>query len=280
MNTTRLVILGIAVITAALAAFLAQGLISSPPPVVAAPVPEQVEIATDRVLVLTRDVPVGEKLQASDFSWQDWPEQAVARLFVTESRNPDAVDRFTGAIVRSTLFEGEPMVATKIIDPQARGFMSALLTPGMRAISLQISEETGAGGFVLPNDRVDIVLTRRVDRQSDDEEGPGFRTDTIITNVRVLAIDQVFKEVEDKQVVVGNTATLELPPRQAELVALAQALGTVSLALRGWDGDAEAYAAGPQIVTDLSHGGAAESRLIRVYKYGIGQTVLPRSGGQ
>ncbi|MEM1138522.1 MAG: Flp pilus assembly protein CpaB [Pseudomonadota bacterium] len=278
MNGMRLAILGVALLTAAIAAFLAKGLVSTPPPVEAAPV-EIVEAPTKDVLVLTRDVPIGEKLKSGDLSWTKWPEEAVAGFFITRDTDPDAKERLDTAVVRSTLYKGEPMIASKIIDPEERGFMAALLKPGMRAISVPISEETAAGGFILPNDKVDVIVTRRVESVSEGREGPTFRSDTVLSNVRILAIDQVFKEVDEKQVVVGRTATLELPPRHAEILAVAQAMGTINLSLRGWVGNEESYSDEPSIVVDISNGGGGNSSAVELTRYGQKKIVLPRATG-
>jgi pilus assembly protein CpaB len=125
--------------------------------------------------------------------------------------------------------EGEPIIDRKIIGPDSGGFMAAILPEGMRAISVKISPETGAGGFILPNDRVDVIMTRRVD----DPAGERFVTETILMNIRVLAIDQAIAERNGEQVVVGRTATLELTPQQAEIITVAQQMSDrLALSLR------------------------------------------------
>ena len=109
--------------------------------------------------------------------------------------------------------------------------MSAILPRGMRAVSTKISPETGAGGFILPNDRVDVILTKKEKNESIGGSET-FNSETILANVRVLAIDQTVKEEDGRQVVVGKTATLELAPEQAEVLTLAEQMGEMSLALR------------------------------------------------
>ena len=127
---------------------------------------------------------------------------------------------------------GEPIREAKLVNAKGSGFMAAILPSGMRAVSTQISPETGAGGFILPNDHVDVILTRR-DREAEKATGTEVQTsETILSNVRVLAIDQTVQEKNGQKVVVGKTATLELTPRQVETLALAQQLGSLSLALR------------------------------------------------
>jgi pilus assembly protein CpaB len=135
-----------------------------------------------------------------------------------------------GTIVRSPLANGQPITNTAIVHADSASFMSATLGPGMRAIAISISTETGAGGFILPNDHVDVVMTGKV------SESPArWKASTILEDVRVLAMDQTYKEDKDQKVVLAKTATLELTPDQAELVAKEQATGTLSLALRSID---------------------------------------------
>ena len=127
---------------------------------------------------------------------------------------------------------GEPIRESKLIKAKGSGYMAAILPSGMRAISVEISPETGAGGFILPNDHVDVILSRR-DRLAEKSAGVEVHTsEVILSNVRVLAIDQTVEEKNGQRVVVGKTATLELAPRQAETLALSRQLGTLSLALR------------------------------------------------
>jgi pilus assembly protein CpaB len=140
---------------------------------------------------------------------------------------PDVVKYSEKAVVRAPLVSGEPLTDMKVVQSDTAGFMSATLTPGMRAVSVGISVETGAGGFILPNDRVDVIKT---------DAAPGaqrqFKSAVILENVRVLSIDQTAKEDKDQKYVIGKTATLELSPDQAKLIARASASGTLSLALR------------------------------------------------
>ena len=125
------------------------------------------------------------------------------------------------------LVAGLDQFATRLVG-FGKSFMSSILPSGKRAIATQISADTSAGGFILPNDFVDVIMTRRTKDGGADE----FITETILGNVRVLAIDQTVKEEDGRQVVVGKTATLELAPEQAEVLTLAEQMGEMSLALR------------------------------------------------
>ena len=165
--------------------------------------------------------------------WQAWPASAAGGNFIRKTDRPDAIENRFPARSRARLSStGEPIREAKLVNAKGSGFMAAILPSGMRAVSTQISPETGAGGFILPNDHVDVILTRR-DREAEKATGAEVHvSETILNNIRVLAIDQTVEEKNGQKVVVGKTATLELTPRQAETLALAQQLGTLSLALR------------------------------------------------
>jgi len=184
----------------------------------------QVEMAD--VLVAKSNIGVGQKITPAELQWQPWPVTAVVPTFVRKSAMPDAMQKLTGTIVRYAFVAGEPINEAKVIKADGSGFMAALLPSGKRAISTEISAETGAGGFILPNDRVDVILTRR-QRDSDRAD-----SETILSDIRVLAVDQTIGEKDGQKVVVGKTATLELSPGQAEMLARSRQMGTLSLALR------------------------------------------------
>ena len=183
------------------------------------------------VLVASNGISLGNVVAEGDMSWRAWPEDAVQPQYITRDARPKAIEQLGGSTARAEIYRGEPINEKKLVKADGGGFMSAILPSGMRAVSTVISAETGAGGFILPNDRVDVILTRRVT----DPRGSGkeqFTSETVMSNIRVLAIDQTVKEEEGKKVVVGRTATLEVRPRQAELLALAASMGNLSLALR------------------------------------------------
>ncbi len=224
MGYARIIVLTLAALAAGVAAFLVQGLIVSNKR--SAPVAAKPDASLTQVLVASKDLQLGTKLTPQDMQWQAWPQTAATGSYITKSGSPDAVSESSGAIVRQAMLTGEPVTQNKIVRADGTGFMAAMLTAGMRAVSVKISAETGAGGFILPNDRVDVILTS----QSDDNRSRSSRT--ILSSVRVLAIDQTYREEGDKSVVIGKTATLELAPGQTEALARAEASGTVSLALR------------------------------------------------
>ncbi|GLK79560.1 Flp pilus assembly protein CpaB [Methylopila turkensis] len=224
MKAARIVVLGIAIVAGIGAALLAGGS-DEPEPAVTDAAP----LKTVEVLVAASDIQMGGVIRAEDVRWQAWPEEAASPHFVTKSGAPTAAQDNVGAIARSPFVVGEPIRPDKLIKGSGSGYMAAILPAGMRAISVEISPETGAGGFILPNDRVDVILTRRV-------QGAGGRdetySETIAANIRVLAIDQAVEDKDGQKVVVGKTATLELTPSQSEQLALSRQLGTIALALR------------------------------------------------
>ena len=229
MKAARLVVLVVAVAAGGVAALLAGRGGDEPPP--AAPV-QAVKMDTVDILVARGDINLGQAVSAQDLQWQQWPTQAASPAFVRRSDKPDAVEQLSGAIARSPFVAGEPIREAKLIKANGSGYMAAVLDKGMRAVSTEISPETGAGGFILPNDRVDVILSRR-DREAEKSGAAETQvSETILANIRVLAIDQTLGEKDGQKVVVGKTATLELAPRQTETLALSRQRGTLSLALR------------------------------------------------
>jgi pilus assembly protein CpaB len=229
MKAARLVVLVVAVAAGGVAALLAgRSGDEAPPP---APV-QTVKMDTVDILVARADIPLGHAVSAQDMQWQQWPTQAASPAFVRRTDKPDSIEQLSGAIARAPFVAGEPIREAKLIKANGSGYMAAVLDKGMRAVSTEISPETGAGGFILPNDRVDVILSRK-DREAEKSGAAETQvSETILVNIRILAIDQTLGEKDGQKVVIGKTATLELSPRQAETLALSRQLGTLSLALR------------------------------------------------
>src|SRR6202012_5341974 len=164
--------------------------------------------------------------------WQTWPTATASSSFIKRTERPDATAQVTGSIARAPFISGEPIRDQKVVKADGSGFMAAILPQGMRAISTEISAETGAGGFILPNDRVDVILTRREKNPDPKASGDLIIPSILLANVRVRAIDQAPKEKDGQNSVIGKTVTLELKPEQATLLAGARQAGTLSLALR------------------------------------------------
>ena len=226
MNIKRIIVLGFALVAASAAALLARSLIGGGTPKVEARIAPAV--AMSEVLVAISNIQPGLTLSSDMVKWQSWPASAVDSSFITHAGAPNLADAIKGTVVRVPLYAGQPVTTTAIVRGDETGFMAAQLQPGMRAVSIVISVDSGAGGFILPNDRVDLMLTTKTN-----DSPPHVRVKTILGDVRVLAVDQTFKEDKNTKTVVGKTATLELTPAQAELVAAAQNMGVVTLSLRG-----------------------------------------------
>ena len=227
MNTARIVVLTIAVGAGGVAAYLASGSDNTP-----APTEPVAQMQTVDVLVAKSDIGLGQTVTPDDMQWQTWPAAAASNTFIRRNERPDATTQIAGSIARAPFIQGEPIREPKLVRANGSGFMAAILPTGMRAVSTEISPETGAGGFILPNDRVDVLLTKR-DKSTDRPGAPDvINSEIILANVRVLAIDQTPKEKDGQNVVVGKTVTLELKPEQAETLARSRQTGTLSLALR------------------------------------------------
>ena len=255
MKPARIIVLVIAVVAGGIAALLAGRWDSAPPPP-----PPVAQLETTDVLIANSDIGLGTTVSAQDLRWQTWPTVAAGSSFIRKSERPDAIEQLAGSIARAPLSAGEPIRESKLIKAKGSGYLAAVLPSGKRAISVEISPETGAGGFILPNDHVDVILSRR-DRVAEKATGVEVHTSEIIlSNVPVLAIDQTVEEKSGQRVVVGKTATLELGPRQAETLARSRHQGTLSLALRSLvDFDAK-----PEAPDD-----EGRSRGVSVVRFGI-----------
>ena len=257
MNPIRMVILGVAAVAAIGLALMLRTLVvphnnATPAVVVRANSP------TVRVLVASHDLAVGERLSEGDMTWQPWPAEAMNVSFITDgapmttrpstalgglikatttaagdiaASGGSAMQALKGAVVRDPLFKGEPIVRGKVVFAGEGGYMSVRLDPGMRAVAVPVSAETGAGGFIQPGDRIDLIESRADTGQ---KNGPGYLTQTIVSNAKVLAVDQTTGPAKNGQSIVGATITLEVPAIAAPMVAEARARGGVMLALRSY----------------------------------------------
>jgi pilus assembly protein CpaB len=256
MNTARIVVLIIALGAGGVAAYLASGSDNKP-----APVQPVAQLATVDVLVAKSDIGLGQTVKPEDLQWQTWPASTASSSFIRRSDRPDATTQVAGSIARAPFIAGEPIREQKLLRADGSGFMAAILPTGMRAVSTDISPETASGGFILPNDRVDVVLTRHVKDPSNAAAQDIVVSQIILSNIRVLAIDQAPKEKDGQNTLVGRTVTLELKPEQTATLAAARQAGTLSLALRSI-ADADAV--------DIPDDNAAKRGVsVNVVRYGI-----------
>jgi pilus assembly protein CpaB len=227
MYYARIIVLVIALAAGGVAAYLVSGSDNRP-----APVQPVAQLPTVDVLIAKSDIALGQTLKPEDLQWQTWPAATASNSFIRRNERPNATTELAGSIVRSPLISGEPIREQKLVRADGSGFMAAILPTGMRAVSTEISPETGAGGFILPNDRVDVLLTRREKNVERPALPDIFVSQVILSNIRVLAIDQAPKEKDGQNTAVGRTVTLELRPEQTATLAAARQAGTLSLALR------------------------------------------------
>jgi pilus assembly protein CpaB len=270
MKIARVAVLGVALGAGVLAAVLALNLTSRPTPapqVNGAPAPT---METVDVLVARKDIVTGTRVTNDAVGWEPWPMKGVSDKFLTRTTDPQAAEKVAGAFARSTFFQGEPISEGKLIRTD-QGFMSAILPEGKRAVATRIAADTSAGGFILPNDRVDVIMTRQA--PTGNGGANEYITETILNNVRVLAIDQTIEEKDGEKVVVGQTATLELSPQQAQILTVAQQMSDrLTLALRSIaDATDKPGNTGPDAIHLI--GGTKRSGSITVVKNGVAKEV-------
>jgi pilus assembly protein CpaB len=271
MKLSRVAVLGVAGAAGLIAMVLALNLTAPAPKPTPEPV-KQVDLNTKKVLIANRDIAMGTTVTAGDLAWRDWPKDSVSSEFITGGSHDDEA-AVVGAIARAAFYAGEPISDAKLIRSD-RGFMSAILPEGKRAVALKIAADTSAGGFILPNDHVDVIMTRHMNQNGANTGGPEYRTETILNNVRVLAIDQTIEKANNKDgadTVVGRTATLELTPQQAQIITVAQQMSDrLNLALRSVADSAPTAAGTGEDAVNLI-GGA--NGTVTVVKNGIAKQV-------
>lgn len=228
MKKAQIIGFSVALVAGGAAFFLSRSLIQ-PAPVPVAPVVAPV-VDTVQVLVARADIGLGQVANESSFRWQEWPKSAVSPQFMTRQSRPKATSELSGAIARTSITANEPITANKLVKPGSGGVLAAILTPGMRAVSIKIAEHTAVGRLILPNDYVDIMLTTRTRARNGAQED--ISTEVLLRNIRVLAIGQLLEVKDGRRNAEGNVASLELTPSQVELIAQSAMRGEITLALR------------------------------------------------
>lgn len=229
MSARNIILIFAAVLMTLGTAMLARDWLNSqrPAPQVATPAPK---VEGAMILVAAADLPAGTLLQDKHLRWQIWPSKDVPETYFIKPQDSEAVDPvqdMLGAVVRKGISTGEPVARGRILKPGDRGFLAAVLRPGYRAMSVQVNPTAGISGLVFPGDRVDLLLTHAVKRGGRNRRA----SETVLTNVRVLAIDQTIDDQSGEPRVFKN-ATLELTPKQTEMLAVLSELGRISLILR------------------------------------------------
>ncbi|WP_374414775.1 Flp pilus assembly protein CpaB [Novosphingobium colocasiae] len=229
MDRKKLMLLVVALLIATGTAFMARSMLSGTGAPQADAVP--VQQTGPKVLVAQRALPVGTIVTADAMSFQDWPKELVKDAYFLDGTAD--MSKLLGTVVRFPMTAGQPITQGALVAPGDRGFLAAALAPGMRAVTIPVNAKTGVGGFIFPGDRVDLLLTQEV-RGNDGGQALNA-AETILRNVRVLATDQSTEnEIVDGKTVVHafQTVTIEVTPRIAEKVAVAQEFGKLSLSLR------------------------------------------------
>jgi pilus assembly protein CpaB len=243
MNRARIAVLAIALGAGGVAAYLVSGSDDRP-----APAQPTAQMPTVEVLIAKSEIGLGQTVKTEDLQWQAWPAASASSLFIQKTQRPNATTEITGSIARSPFIAGEPIREQKLVKADGSGFMAAILPSGMRAVSTEISPESGAGGFILPNDRVDVIMTRRLKDPLHPNMPEVVIPTLLLSNIRVLAIDQAPREKDGQTALVGKTVTLELKPEQVGVLSAGRQAGTISLALRSI-ADADAVEVDARVTT-------------------------------
>lgn len=304
MKPARIIVICVAAVAAIGLALVvrAMGSPSGQPAAVATAAPVEARPMA-KVLVAARDLQPGQRLTEADLDWKEWAVEDVSPHFITDGSVPipaageaaapeKAEDKpdgavasvtrvaanlttggakadYVGSVVREPILKGEPIIGRKIVRAGDSGYMAAYLEPGMRAMAIRVTVETAAGGFILPGDRVDVVLTRETNLSNmgaSEGDRSKFTSATVMQNIKVLAIDQSTRAGDDAQAVIGATATLEVGPQDAEALALAKSEGELSLVLRSY-----ADTGGP---SGRVSGGPRQTSAVRVYRGGAPEVVV------
>lgn len=238
MSPRRIAFLLIAVVAAVAMMVVTRFYLASqrPAPVEQTAVVVQPEKPLTMVLVARGDLKVGQFIHPEMLRWEAWPDDGISPTYLLQSEH-QKVEEFSGWVVRSAIGDGEPITSNRIISPMDGGFLAAVLHPGYRAVTVNVSASSGVSGLIFPDDRVDLIATLSVTDESTKEKVDHKVSETVLTNLRVLALDQRLdpqgptgKEAKDAQV--AKTATLEVTPKQAEIIAVVAEIGKLSLTLR------------------------------------------------
>jgi pilus assembly protein CpaB len=222
-----------------------------------------------KVLVAKKALPVGTIIDTDSFAYQPWPKELMQSAYYVDGAADGDTKKLLGTVVRYPITAGQPVTRGSLVGPQDRGFLAAALGPGMRALTVPVNASTGVAGFVFPGDHVDIVLTQTVEGGGD---GPPLKvSETIVRNVRVLATDQRFTDKDDDgktQIKIFSNVTLEVTPRIAEKVSVAQSIGTLSLSLRSLadnTGDLERAVAAGDVKVPAGANPAEEKQMLLAF---------------
>ncbi len=230
MNAKTIVIAIVALVVAGATGLLIQSWMSAQRNALLRAVPK-VDTSVPKVMVARKSLPAGTFLKPEHLEWRAWPKAGIAKAYLVKGKR--TVNELVGAVVRRGISAGEPITDGRIVKPGSRGFMAAVLTPGMRAVSVKTNATTGIAGFVFPGDRVDLILTHKLKSGKGTSRKTQQVSETVLTGVRVLGVDQRTSDQKGKgKIRVPKTTTIEVTPKQVEMVAVARELGKLSFSLR------------------------------------------------
>lgn len=262
MSARQLIVLVIAAVAAVGALLLIRGLGARQAEQTSA---EAEQIAGQQVLVAARDIPQGAALAPSDLAVALFPTSSVSPSFVRLDQQPSAQADFVNGVTRRAFVQGEPIVASAVVQPDGRGFLAAQLEPGFRAVAVEIEAITAVGGFIQPNDHVDVIMTARINNR--EGGGEAVRSDIVLRDVRVLALGDRTNTQESgdaPEMVEAGVAVLELSAEDARTLALADEMGAISLALRGVQAETVGQSA-PSTGSPIGQ----QSGGVRMHAYGV-----------
>jgi pilus assembly protein CpaB len=273
LEKPQLIGLGVAVVAGIIAMMLAKNLIgSAPQPVIQQQQPKIITktIAASKVLVVSADLRAGGVLTKRNMKWENWPTKATGG-YITQKSKPNAMNELAGAMARVAFYKGDPVTVGKLVRAGDGSIMSSMLPAGMRAVAISISEKSAVGGFVLPNDRVDVISTSTSrnpnpkDKDSDNESP----VQTLLTNVRVIAVGQSIDTKKGGKTAAGKTATLEVAENQVELLIAASSQGKLTLSLRSI-ADAKKSGNMPRIAIPPKKVAKKKKQVgVRIMRYGV-----------
>ncbi len=233
MNAKTIVIAIVALVVAGATGLLIQSWMSAQRDAMLRGMPKTAKVDTGvpKVMVARKSLPAGTFLKPEHLEWRAWPKAGIAKAYLVKGKR--TINELVGAVVRRGISAGEPISDGRIVRSGERGFMAAVLTPGMRAVSVPINATTGIAGFVFPGDRVDLILTHKLGSGKGKKRKSLQVSETVLTGVRVLGVDQRSNDQRTKgKIKVPKTTTIEVTPKQAEMVAVANQIGKLSLSLR------------------------------------------------
>ena len=229
MRARTLILFLVAILLAGGTAMLVRSWLAQQRTVEAEAAPMPPPPAQKSVLVARSAISRGQILKPTDLSWQTWPDGGLDRAYI--QKGGKTIEDIAGWVARHPFGPGEPITESKIVAPGSRGFLAAVLRPGMRAVSVPVTATSGISGFVFPGDQVDILITHPLASGGKGEGVQHQASETVLHDVRVLAVDQKL-ESKGGEATVAHTATLEVTPKQSEVIAVASEMGKLSLSLR------------------------------------------------